>query len=119
MNKFLVTCILIWVTMSLDATHYSNKTGKAIVITNVSAQKRQNKKRKRQEQDLELLSYAITLEPDQEADLDNDQEDEITITSPGMNDKRKLFPTNNSFNYVITMNKYKKKFERFDINHAE
>ena len=63
--------------------------------------------------------YFIELEDGAEGDLDNRQDDEVTITSKGMSDKRKLFPTNNSFNYVITMNKYKSEYEQFDINHAE
>ncbi len=63
--------------------------------------------------------YFIELENGAQGDLDNNQGDEVAITSSGISDKRKLFPTNNSFNYVITMNKYKSIFEKFDINHAE
>ena len=64
------------------------------------------------------VQYFIELENGAEGDLDNNQDDEITITSKGMSDKRKLFPTNNAFNYVITLNKYSSKYEKFDINHA-
>ena len=63
--------------------------------------------------------YFIELEDGQQGDLDNQQDDQITITSEGMSDKRILFPSNNAFNYVITMNKYKAKYEKFDINHAD
>lgn len=127
---------------SLTATHYTNKTGRTIHIINVSEQRRQMKqekvakkrtwwnwnvrKYKTASQQHELVpeivpqkNYKIIIENGQEADLDNQQDDEITITSPGMSDKRKLFPTNNAFNYVVTFNKYNKKFEQFDINHAE
>lgn len=78
-------------------------------------EKKQAKKAKRAHKD---VSVQVGLPVGQEGDLDNQQGDEITITSPGMSDKRRLFPTNNSFNYVITMNKYAAKFEKFDVNHA-
>ncbi|MBV8660768.1 MAG: hypothetical protein JO129_01310 [Candidatus Dependentiae bacterium] len=129
--KKLWVALLLFSSVSIMATHYINKTGKTIVITNVSAQKRykkslssakkRNKKNKigNNQLDNQPVVHFITLENGQDGDLDNKQDDEITITSPGMNDKRKLFPSNNSFNYVVTMNKYKAMFERFDINHAE
>jgi hypothetical protein len=125
--KKLCICIsLLSTSLSIFATHYINKTGKNIIITNVSAKKRGkksyfnffNKKNYVKSEDSHNKNF-IELEDGLQGDLDNQQGDEITITSVGMNDKRKLFPTNNSFNYVVTMNKYKNKFEQFDINHAE
>ena len=107
------------------ATHYINNTGKTIIVTNVTSNKKNKKsyfsffnKSKPVEPEILAEQHFIEIENDAEADLDNNQGDEITITSPGMSDKRKLFPTNNSFNYVITLNKYKPMFEKFDINHA-
>ena len=129
-KKISMTLLLLFSSISMMATHYINKTGKTIVITNVSAQKRHkkslsaakkhNKKNKplHNQLDNQVVVYFISLENGQEGDLENKKDDEITITSPGMNDKRKLFPSNNSFNYVVTMNNYKAAFERFDINHA-
>ena len=111
------------------ATHYINHTGRMIIITNVTAQKRTKKsyfssfkgyfnKKNNIESQVPAVQYFIELENGAEGDLDNNQDDEITITSKGMSDKRKLFPTNNAFNYVITLNKYSSKYEQFDINHA-
>ncbi|MGZ6254641.1 MAG: hypothetical protein ACXWL5_01460 [Candidatus Chromulinivorax sp.] len=128
MNKFLLTCCIILSSLPLLTTHYVNKTGRIIKITNVTAKKRLNKKnyfnwfnKKNKVQDDQLVNsiYFIDLENGQEGDLDNQQDDQITITSDGMSDKRILFPSNNAFNYVITMNKYKAKYEKFDINHAD
>ena len=129
-----MTLSLLFSSVSMMATHYINQTERTIVITNVSAQKRhkknlsaakkRNKKNKpiNYQQDNQIdnqtIEFFITLEHGQEGSLDNKQDDEITITSPGMSDKRKLFPSNNSFNYVVTMNKYNAEYEQFDINHA-
>lgn len=135
MKKLLTLLILLSVSYSNFATHYVNKTGKTIVITNVTEKKRQHRKnmwswggsygkkhktagRVDDTMHIDEALYMITIEKDSEGDLANRQDDEIRITSPGFSDHRKLFPTNNSFNYVITMNKYKNKYERFDINHA-
>ena len=117
---------LLSTSLSMFAAHYINNTGKIIIITNVSATKHTkksffsyfNKKNHAQPEETNNINF-IELEDGAEGDLDNKQGDEITITSVGMSDKRKLFPTNNSFNYVITMNKYKNMFEKFDINHSE
>jgi hypothetical protein len=125
LQKLYILVTLLSCSLSMFATHYINHTGKTIIVTNASAKKRTKKsyfsyftkKSPEQEQTAELLCF-IEIENDQEGDLDNSQGDEITITSHGMSDKRKLFPTNNSFNYVITLNKYKPMFEKFDINHA-
>jgi len=97
----------------LEATHYSNQTGRPITITNISA-----KKRARKIQGIVPSDIVLELDHGAQGDLENQQDDEITITSSGMSDKRKLFPTNNSFNYVITMNKFSSKYEQFDINRA-
>ncbi|MBP6869936.1 hypothetical protein KBC04_03580 [Candidatus Babeliales bacterium] len=122
--------ILSSISSSGFATHYINKTGRSITITNVSEKKRQHRKnmwtwggaaagpKKYKKFEVENKVYFINLDKDVEGDLDNKQDDEVTITSQGMSDKRKLFPTNNSFNYVITMNKYKSTYEQFDVNHA-
>lgn len=113
--------LLLSISLPTFATHYINRTEKTIFVTNVTAKKRSGatwrKKHHVQQQDIAPV-YVLTLEPDQEGDLDNRQGDEVTITSPGMSDKRKLFPTNNAFNYVITLNKFPNKFEQFDINHS-
>lgn len=111
-KKLSLILVCLFSSISIRATHYINNTGRTIVITNVTAKKRY----KKHHETVEV--YFLELENGQEGDLNNNQEDAITITSSGMSDKRTLFPTNNSFNYVITMNKYKKEFERFDINHA-
>jgi len=134
-KKFLVVLILFAISKEICATHYINKTNVQIKVTNVSAQKRREgkggwrisswsmfKKHNVPESDIDdmtLIPYFIVLEKDEQGDLENKQGDEIAITSPGINDKRRLFPTNNSFNYVITMNEYNSKFEKFDINHAD
>ena len=127
MKKLVVLCMLLSLYLSIQSTHYINKTGRVIRITNVSEKKRQHRKNmwkwggataKRQKNAQILDQYFIELENNQEGNLDNKQDDEVRITSLGLNDHRKLFPTNNSFNYVITMNKYQNKYERFDINHA-
>ena len=108
--------------LSMVATHYENKTGRTITVTNISAKNRNKKSffslARNNKKDGQSMITFIKLEDDTEADLDNKQGDEIAITSHGMSNKRKLFPTNNSFNYVITMNNYKSKYEQFDINHA-
>ena len=129
LQKTLMVITLLSTSLSMIATHYINHTGRMIVITNVSAHKRTkksylttlkayfNKKNQVASQEPEQL-YFIELENEAEGDLDNNQDDEITITSKGMSDKRKLFPTNNFFNYAITLNKYSSKYEKFDINHA-
>ena len=125
-KQMCIVLTLVSTSLSMFATHYINNTGKVIKITNVSAKKRTKKsyfsffmtKKDAQQDDQTKIIYFIDLQDDQEGDLDNKQDDEITITSQGISDKRKLFPTNNSFNYVITMNKYKSVFEKFDINHA-
>lgn len=127
-KKLFILVVLLSTSLSMFAIHYINNTGKIIKITNVSAKKRSKKnkyfntrKRVQQRMEQENLNtvYFIELENEAEGDLDNKQGDEITITSDGMSNKRRLFPTNNSFNYVITMNNYKSKYEKFDINHAE
>jgi hypothetical protein len=124
-KKTLSVLLLISTPLSMIATHYINNTGKQIKVTNVAATKRNKKsyfallsKKKNVQPAAPVMIYFIELDNGQEGDLDNNQGDEITITSPGMSDKRKLFPTNNSFNYVITMNAYGKQFEQFDINRA-
>ncbi|MDP3788085.1 MAG: hypothetical protein Q8Q60_02045 [Candidatus Chromulinivorax sp.] len=121
LQKLSIFITLLLSSLSMVATHYINHTGKTIIITNVTGQKRSKKKystKNSMQSEVAAIIYSLEIENDQEGDLDNDQGDEITITSPGMSDKRKLFPTNNSFNYVITLNKYNPKFEKFDINHA-
>lgn len=128
MKKILVLLMLLSLSLSSRATHYINKTGRVISITNFSEKKRQHRKNmwvwggaiaKRQKSvDNHGAIFFITLKNDEEGDLDNKQDDEVRITSEGLSDHRKMFPTNNSFNYVITLNKYKNKYERFDINHA-
>ena len=124
-KKLLSMLWLLSISLSIVATHYTNHTNRAISVTNVSAIKRSKKPyfskfaKKTYEQTQEPVTvHFIALEHGQEGDLDNNQGDEIAITSPGMSDKRKLFPTNNSFNYVVTMNAYHKRFEQFDINRA-
>lgn len=124
-KKLCMLLTLISTSFSVVATHYINNTGKIIYITNVSAKKSNKKsyfsyftKKPAVEVKASEVVYLLELEPGDEGDLDNKQGDEVTITSPGMSDKRKLFPTNNSFNYVITMNNYNAMFEKFDINHA-
>ena len=129
LQKILVFITLLFSSLSMIATHYINNTGRAIIITNVTAQKSTKKsyfsslkgyfhKHDHVKDETLKVVYFIELENDAQGDLDNNQEDEITITSKGMSDKRKLFPTNNAFNYVITLNKYSSKYEQFDINHA-
>lgn len=126
LQKLCVLAVLVLSPLSMIATHYSNKTGKTIIITNVTAKKKSKKsyfsqygKKKASESASQAVAVtSLELENGMEGDLDNNQGDEITITSPGMSDKRKLFPTNNSFNYVVTLNEYNKKFEKFDINRA-
>jgi len=129
-KKLFLLLILLFMPSVVRATHYINKTGRLITITNVSEKKRQHRKnmwtwggpvagsKRYKNVDVENKIYFIDLEKDAEGDLDNKQDDEVTITSEGMSDKRKLFPTNNSFNYVVTMNKYKNTYEQFDVNHA-
>jgi hypothetical protein len=124
-QKITVALMLLASSLSMIATTYINNTGKKIVVTNVAAKKRNKKsyfsyftRKKSVEPEKPVILYFIELENDQQGDLDNNQGDEITITSPGMSDQRKLFPTNNSFNYVITMNAYNNQYEKFDINHA-
>ena len=122
-NKVFMLLALFSMSLSIVATHYENKTGRTITITNVTAKNRNKKSffslKRQNKKDGQSLVTFIRLEDGSEGDLDNKQGDEITITSRGMSNKRKLFPTNNSFNYVVTMNNYKSKFEQFDINHAE
>lgn len=128
MKKLLFLFMFLFSSLLVFATHYINKTGRAITITNISEKKRYHRKnmwawggsvaKKQSKIDTHKLLYSIDLENEQEGNLDNEQGDEVRITSKGLNDHRKLFPTNNSFNYVVTMNKYKNKYERFDINHA-
>lgn len=128
MKKLLFLSMFLCSSLLVYATHYINKTGRSITVTNISEKKRYHRKhmwswggsvaKKQSEFYNRKLLYSIDLENGQEGDLNNQQGDEIRITSHGLNDHRKLFPTNNSFNYVITMNKYKNKYERFDINHA-
>ena len=121
LQKICIVITLLSSSLSIFATHYINNTGKTIIVTNVTAKKNSKKsslKSKLAQNQSAQAPYFIEIENDAEADLDNNQDDEITITSQGMSNKRKLFPTNNSFNYVITMNKYKSEFEQFDINHA-
>lgn len=124
-TKLVLSAFLLTMALPLMATHYINHTGRKIKITNVTAGKGHKKsyfssltrKKNIQPASVAMMNY-IELEHDQQGDLDNNQGDEITITSPGMSDLRKLFPTNNSFNYVVTMNGYSKQFENFDINRA-
>ncbi len=129
LQRLLVCITLLCTSLSMIATHYINHTGRVIVITNVSAQKRMKKsyftsfknyfsKHHHVEDEAPKVVYFIELENDVEGDLDNNQDDQVTIKSHGLSDKRKLFPTNNSFNYVITLNNYSSKYEKFDINHA-
>lgn len=113
--RALCAILLMSSSSAMFATNYTNQTGKVIVITNVAAQKRN---KKQHAQGGAPAASSVQIEIGEQATLDNNQGDEITITSPGISDKRKLFPTNNSFNYVVTMNAYGKKYEQFDINHA-
>jgi hypothetical protein len=124
-KKIVSMLVLVSTSLSILGTHYVNNTGRAIVVTNVAATKRNKKsyfstltRKKNNKPTAPVIIYFLELENGEQGDLDNNQEDEITITSPGMSDKRKLFPTNNSFNYVITMNAYGNKYEKFDINRA-
>lgn len=123
-RRIVWTMLLMIVGISINATHYVNRTGKYIKITNVSAKQGKQSwwhyfnRKKNQPIEQPMIIYFLELAPEQEGDLDNRQGDEITITSDYMSDKRKLFPTNNAFNYVITLNTYGKKYEQFDINRA-
>jgi hypothetical protein len=128
----MILCVLFGMQLQLQATFYKNGTeDKIFVVTNVSAQKRQTQKGKKRtwwnwnkrkyglSEKQEAQPVVVTIEPGKTDSLYNEQGDEITIMVQGMSDKRKLFPTNNSFNYVMTLNNFNKKFERIVINYAQ
>jgi hypothetical protein len=125
-KKLSIILSLLSASLSISAAHYINNSGEIIIVTNVAAKKRtkkscfsfSSKKNYVQTEDKNTL-YFIELEDGAEGDLDNNQGDEVTIESVGIIHKRKIFPTNNSFNYVITINKkYNNKFQKIEINHA-
>jgi len=122
-NRFLkkrsivVTLFLLSISLPVTAAHYINKTPFLLKITNETL--KQELKYSDNDYDYDESCF-IELPFGEEVDFDNEQGDEISITSlASINDKRRLFPTNNYFNYVITYNKYNPKFEKFDINHAD
>jgi hypothetical protein len=127
-----ISCIMIALSLFLStsllhAARYINKTGKTIIIRNVTAKKRFKHEEWSnwwhripiEQRSTDNSEYEIVLQDGQKGNLDNEQGDEITIRSPGISDKRRLFPSNNYYNYVVTYNAYSDKFERFDINRAE
>lgn len=61
---------------------------------------------------------SIELLPGQSVDFENDQGQLVTIMSVSLNENRKFFPTNDSFNYEITESNSGPKFSRLTINHA-
>ena len=121
-----IFCMILF-SQSLHAARYINKTGKPIIIRNVTAKKRFKheewsnwwRRVPVDQRSTDNFEYEIVLQDDEAGNLDNEQGDEITIRSPGISDKRRLFPSNNYYNYVVTYNAYNAKFERFDINRAE
>ena len=64
-------------------------------------------------------TISIELLPHESAVFENEQDQPVTITSPHLNEKREFFPTNDSFNYEITISKFSSKFSKLTINHAQ
>ncbi len=123
----MIFIFIMFFSFAVDAARYINKTGKTIIIRNVTAKKRYRHEEWSNwwhrvpvdQRSQENFEYEIILQDNESGSLDNEQGDEITIRSPGISDKRRLFPSNNYYNYVVTYNAYSAKFERFDINRAE
>jgi len=131
MKKF-TTLLFFLSSVPVLAPHYHNKSEHLLIITNETVKK--DIVDLDSVADIELIEtladcqlcdlqekgIAVQLCPGDEIDFDNNQGDEISITCPHLpDDMRKLFPTNNYFNYVITYNAYSPKFEKFNINHAD
>ena len=66
-----------------------------------------------------MKTKVVELPENESVVFENDQDQPVTIMSASLNEKREFFPTNNSFNYEITMAKFSPKFPRITINHAQ
>jgi len=64
-------------------------------------------------------SEFIQILPQESVVFENDQDQPVIIMSKDLNEKREFFPTNNSFNYEISVAKSRSKFPRLTINHAQ
>ena len=59
------------------------------------------------------------LLPHQSIELKNEQGKSVTITSSLLQEKREFFPTNDAFNYDITISKYPSRYSKITINSAQ
>lgn len=62
---------------------------------------------------------SVEILPNHSVDFENDQDQSVTIMSVALNEKREFFPTNDSFNYEITVASYPSKFSKLTINRAQ
>lgn len=62
---------------------------------------------------------AIRLGKDESGELVNEAGQVVTIVSPKLNEERKFFPTNDSFNYEITVGSGSASYSKLTINRAE
>lgn len=62
---------------------------------------------------------AIRLGKDESGELANEAGELVTIASPKLNEERKFFPTNDSFNYEITVGSGSASYSKLTINRAE
>lgn len=61
----------------------------------------------------------IGLGKDESGELANQAGQFVTIVSPKLNEERKFFPTNDSFNYEITVGSGSASYSKLTINRAE
>jgi hypothetical protein len=64
------------------------------------------------------VAEKVDLLSDESVEFNNDQDQAVTIMSVELNDKHVFFPSNNSLNYEITVEKYPSKYSKITVNHA-
>jgi len=137
MKKLFILSAFIAVPFFVSAATYLNKTSVPMTISTTSAC---NDEEIIQFQDSqyaqEIISDESTIRyicselepcmkneskqllPHQSIELKNEQGQPVTIISTSLKEKREFFPTNDAFNYDITISKYPSRFSKITINSA-
>lgn len=119
MKNLFILSAFIAMPFFVSAATYVNKTSIPMIISTTSAC---NNEEIIQSQDSEsepcIKVEFKELLPHQSIELKNEQGQPVTIISKTLQEKREFFPTNDAFNYDITISKYPSRYSKITINSA-
>jgi|GEM_PF-1201163 len=134
MKKIFILSILIALPFFVSAATYSNKTSTPFMISKSGMCTDEEIVQFQDSSFSEIVDGESTLQfvlselepcvknesreilPNESIEFDNEQGQPVTISSRNLNEKREFFPTNDAFNYEITISKYPSKFSKITIN---